>query len=568
MNLTKTFIARIQGMIEWLGNHPAVFFFLWSLWLSCEYFCFGSASYVSIWDNGDSNLPARIAMHPDISDGLFALWNALAASGADRLSLGFISDIDVLLFSFLPGWLAYGLIMWLQRFVAGYFTYRLMRDSLNIDLLPAFIAAVIYSFFSQDAINHQWAGFTLYDRLALPGIPFLLWIFSRLDPSRMKTHYIYGGLLGVLLSLTSHYSYIIFILPVLLFWFIFITPRSRISFWSMLGLFVFSCVLTELPDLWSGLINGPLSHRGQWSNELFLTVQWTDLFLESIGLVKALIRDNLLSMSLLFVGFYFASHKDSRLVALAGAILFIFGFTIIHQTLGGILIPKMGWLSGFRFSRLTLDIPFLCAVAGGLGLSSINEEYRLSFMKGNTRNQDYSLKVCLFIVCITIVFAQALSTKERIYREMAAGANFSSLYQRKALKMLSKNMQHSKPFRVATVSDYRDFENSLDPSCAWAYGLETADGHVLLHTQRYHDFWKQVLLPMSRSKPEQYELFGRGGLRIALFSSLKDFTCRENLRFSDFYDLEMLSLANVRYIVSPIALVDINLKLLNQGTEG
>jgi len=567
MNLTETFMNRIQAMIRWIGNHAVVAFILWAFWLSYEYFCFGPASYVSMPDNGDSNLPARIAMNPSISNGLFTLWNSLAASGTDRLSMAFVSDIDVLLFSFLPGWLAYGLIMSLQRFIAGYFTYRLMRDTLNVDILPAFVSAIIYSFFAQGALNHQWAGFTLYDRLALPGLPFLLWIFSRLNPNQKIIHYFYGVFLGALLALTSHYSYALFIFPVLPFWFIFITPRSRISFWGMLGLFAFGWALTEIPDLWSGAINGPLSYRCQSRVETVLNEHCSDLILESIALVIAFIRDNILSMFLLVGGFYLAPHKDRRLVALAGAILFCFGFIIFYQMWGSIFIQKLGWISGFNFSRMYLNIPFLCAVAGGLGLSLINEEYRLSFLKGNLPTQDYSIKACLSILCLTIVFAQTLSIKENIYREMAAGANFSSLYQREELKMLSDNRQFMEPFRVATVSDVRDYENSLDPSCAWAYGLETADGRVLLHTQRYHDFWKQVLLPMSRSKPEIYELIDKEALRIALFFSRKNFACKDNLRFSEYYDLKMLSLANVRYIVSPIALVDINLKLLNQGTE-
>lgn len=42
-------------------------------------------------------------------------------------------------------WLAYGLFMWVQRFLASYFAYRLCRDSLRLNHLACVFAGMAFS---------------------------------------------------------------------------------------------------------------------------------------------------------------------------------------------------------------------------------------------------------------------------------------------------------------------------------------------------------------------------------------------------------------------------------------
>ena len=93
--------------------------------------------------------------------------------------------MDVLLFAITPDWLAYGLFMWIQRFVAGYFSYRLLKDSLELGTLPSLYGGFAYSLFAQATFDFTYsAGFNLYDGLALPGLPFLLWALDRMELAR------------------------------------------------------------------------------------------------------------------------------------------------------------------------------------------------------------------------------------------------------------------------------------------------------------------------------------------------------------------------------------------------
>jgi len=63
----------------------------------------------------------------DAQTGLGA-WSPMGISGTDRLASGLSRDFDTFLFVLFPGWLAYGLLMWAQRFIAGFFLFRLLRD--------------------------------------------------------------------------------------------------------------------------------------------------------------------------------------------------------------------------------------------------------------------------------------------------------------------------------------------------------------------------------------------------------------------------------------------------------
>jgi len=59
---------------------------------------------------------------PVINRG-WGYWDVQKVAGIDSLSIQvWPFQPDVIVFSHLPGWLAYGLITFLQRFMAGYFT--------------------------------------------------------------------------------------------------------------------------------------------------------------------------------------------------------------------------------------------------------------------------------------------------------------------------------------------------------------------------------------------------------------------------------------------------------------
>ena len=60
---------HLSRALKWLISHVAVGFLLWSLWLSLEFIAIGPSSFVRIWDEADSYLPACIAQANKLLDG-------------------------------------------------------------------------------------------------------------------------------------------------------------------------------------------------------------------------------------------------------------------------------------------------------------------------------------------------------------------------------------------------------------------------------------------------------------------------------------------------------------------
>src|SRR6266404_3394663 len=110
----------------------------------------------------------------------------------------------------MPGWLAYGLLMICQRFVAGYFLYRLLRDELALPPWAAVYGGLTYALYSQDGVNQCWQGFDLCDGLALPGIPATIWALARIDEILGHTRWIVAATLGAVIGLTSIFPYALF----------------------------------------------------------------------------------------------------------------------------------------------------------------------------------------------------------------------------------------------------------------------------------------------------------------------------------------------------------------------
>ena len=552
---------------RWLSGRLVVVFILWSLWLAFPFLGFGNFSYVRIHDNGDSNLPARLALAPAVSDGLMGFWNPQGVAGTDRMAAGIIPDLINPLFLIFPGWLAYGLLMWLQRFIAGYFTFRLLRDSLGLEAGPAIFAGLVYSLFAQEAINVQ-PGFTIYDALALPGLPFVLWALARLEEKTNLRAFLGACGLALVYSLTSHYAYTLFLVPVIYFWFLFVVPRLSLKFWALIFLFTAVWVIGEVPAVWASLTHAPLSHRADWeylSSSSLLS--WREAMLTRAFFITGIIADNALALGAALLGLIIACGRERSLLVVVFAtslcLLFIFGYVPFRWT-----ASNLGFLSGFQFDRIYLFIPFLASVAGGIGLQAVSRDWRLLLTGHASPLFDLSLQRLLVVIAICLIVFQSCLLNKRMLGELLRGSSYATLYEQPDLRQLAANSRARPPFRVATVDngatdDIGSYKQH--PSYVWAYGLESVDGYVALYSQRYQDFWEQVVAPLFAAHQRRYNYFRNWGSRVYLFSPANGFPHQTEVRFGDYYNLNLLSLANARYIISPVALQDENLTLLPSG---
>lgn len=153
-------------------------------------------------------------------------------------------------------------------------------------------------------------------------------------------------------------------------------------------------------------------------------------------------------------------------------------------------------------------------------------------------------------------------------KEIKNGNNFAAFYQNPDLQQLAATKKDSLPFRVATIAD-RKGSLQLHPAYVSSYGLEAADGYLVLYPQNYQDYWGQVIAPLTKVDEKIHDYFHDWGNRVYLFDSPVQDKSGENstIYLKDFYDLELLSLANVKYLISKVPIQDESLKVFSKRNQ-
>ena len=187
--------AQISRICQTFTRNKWLIFLLWSLWLTLEYYGLGPFSYVFRHDCGDSIFPNIIGITREFLQYGLSCWTNIAACGFDRLAAtGPFFSINGLLFLAFPPWLAYGLVIYLQRFIAGYFTYRLCRDHLKFGELTSIAAGMAYAvsfFYFQSQFFYFQSQLT-----GEAGLPFILWALEGFTKVKLVRSYIFAFLLG------------------------------------------------------------------------------------------------------------------------------------------------------------------------------------------------------------------------------------------------------------------------------------------------------------------------------------------------------------------------------------
>jgi hypothetical protein len=211
----------------------------------------------------------------------------------------------------------------------------------------------------------------------------------------------------------------------------------------------------------------------------------------------------------------------------------------------------MGFLAGFEFGRTYLLVPFFACVSCVAALETLRTRPHPSRQDAIDPRRRWHpapwAVLCTIIVAVTLW--QSASVKQRTIQEMSGGSSFL-LFQDPDLMRLAHTRSSSEPFRIATLGWH--------PSYAWAYGLETADGYLQMYSKRYQEFWEQVIAVRLNGDDWLFDYFHNWGNRIYLFSPA---TADGVMKIGSQYDLELLSLANVRYVASTIRLQDPDLEL-------
>jgi hypothetical protein len=556
----------------------AVLFLVWAIWLAFPYFGFGSGSYVRIYDNADSTLAARAALRTTDPSHLGTAWNPQPLAGVDQTPVTSYADLDGWLFAVLPGWLAYGLVMLAQRFLAGYFTYRLLRDRLKVGWPASLCAGLVYALFSQSTVNEAWAGFTLYDGLYLALLPAIFWALDDAAGWTFRRRLLIGAGLGLLLGFTSTYALAVFVLPVVAVWLLVRRRAPWLQTLSVLAVFFGGWIVAEAPALWSSLLNADQSQRAARTvHDLSVRTAVS----QKVHFVSSCVADNQVMVEAAVLALLAVRFRSRAIIAALAAAAAIFAVVLVSGLSETGLRAYLGPLAGFELDRIYTIAPFVLILAGALGLDVFAALLRdgASELRA-TRRSLWAVAVTLAVL-VALAPSAGLRVWTLIRDEMSAGATYAGVYERPQLRHLAAATRADPPFRVATVyapqafsppagSTWPELFGQL-PAFAWPYGLETADGYVVLFSARYQRFWSSVTAPALEADPAMRQKFWLWGNRVYLFvpsdaSTLEERPGQSIAAVTDvrsFCDLDLLSLDNVRYLISPVRLSGPGLTLVS-----
>ena len=532
-------IARRTNLFNILLRKPYIIFLLISAWVCLEYICLGMYSFIQSGDPISFHVPRMIVLWNNFRTYGLSYWFPYSVCGYDGLANNQVYwNVFNLLYAILPPWAVYQLSLFIERFIAGYFTYRLCKDFLSLDKKSSICAGIVFLFFIRIQVHLG---------LGTSGFPLLLWSIEKLYRSAFRRKYLWMAVLGVIYSVTSSFMWVVpFVLPLAFIWFVFLRKMYSVKFLLGFGVFSFFIIVLQVPVLWAILLNGKLSHRADWDflNPHFggggilayiislVNYNSGKLLLYSIPLFGVLIKNKI------------KGFKPSLLVLLLLILL-----PAAWYPLAGLAKDYIGMFKGVNFIYFHVYIPFFLSITIAYVMQSlIHNNYSIVFDFNDNKKRMNLASIVLFFVLV-VLFVQSVGLKIENSKDWLKKGNYVANFKSPDMIKLA-GVSSDSPFRVATT--YKNYKRYVDINYATAYGLETSDGYLTMHSKRYHNFWAKVIQPLTQKNSGLYHYFHDWGNRAGLF--IPRDTGKE-IVFGEYYNLDLLSLANTKYIISLYPLV-------------
>jgi len=534
-----------------IQSNKAVFFILLLLavFMHFEKVAFWDWSYVKLSDEGNNVLPYHLTDAASFADKITSFWQPKYAAGVDLLATGTRTGLESILFSLLPTWLAYGFYKILIFLIGGFFVFKLLRDRLKTEYIPALLAGVAFIFFKPDE---------LWDKMSVLALPAVVYAISW--RAALKS----GGLLfafatGIIYQLGAQITLSLTLLSTVFLWLFFIEriglKRSAALFLS----FAAGVLAVEPHAIWAFMANGGLSHRSHFE---VAAPQYARFFKEWAvavinGAALLLVIAGLIARGR--IGQNVTIFLIAAMIALYQPVFEVLRFVLqdISPLIGGYSIPK------------GLDASIWFALSAGLSLDLILR-HDVSF-RVFRRARKFSVAATVSLGIVLVIAGGILIDKMGRLWDMLYDENFAAMYRHPDLLELAAEKKDAPPFRVATPFVLSD-TGYIVPTFVWAYGFETVDGYVSMYPKRYKEYWLRVLA--AQKGTERYKQFQGANSMIYLFGNPTDRgpACPDGgmscpVDFEKDYDLELLSLANVRYVISARKLISPHFKLLPSTTR-
>lgn len=527
-SLAERQLDRVRRVLEVVEGHR-----VWPLilaaeiWVCLPFFILGPYSAMLVHDEWDSLLSLTSSLR-NLPSG--ALWYPLGASGVDRLALGYAAPGEIRIFAALPDWLAYLLLRLASQTASAGGAYWFGRRWLGLGWPGALFAALVHG-----ALFHQY-------QLAAMVVPLVAGLSLALaDNPRDWRRWAVGATSAVFYAAFCYLPLAV-IFPPLYGAVLVVVARHRVRLADLIALagFFLLVYLLRVQDLLAIIANAPDSHRHALAMRaplLSISDQAVALLREQIpGPLSAALAAAWLSVAL--------GRRFGRSWGwVAGGWL---GLLLIHLSLVA-LLPLLAQVypsaKSVNPTRMWMVAAPYVAFVGGFAIDAL-----ASRLKEGSVGRSHWEAAVLLLLAIMLLFSDLAAKAALALDWVKDGSQARNLTSPAMIALAGRIRMEAEPVRVLSYG--------LRPAFAQTYGLEAADGYMVMLPRRYHAYWNKAVETAKARDPEYAVQTQDWGHILAVGNTFGVDLRVANQRFAELYSLNMFSLANVGYIVSRQRLTD------------
>lgn len=494
----------------------------------------GKYSYIPGKDWLGWDTPLKVAFAANIEkSGTLAYWFPNILCGADGTSSNQVFDLTFLPYLIAPHWAASFFIATTISFVAMVAMNALLKD-LGVDTIPAILGAMVFSLFST---------VIPFIGLGMAGMPLIALVVRRtIERPFSLSSLALWIVVGSLVSFSSGFMWSFpFLLPLIALWVLALDPKRVGRIAVAFFVIALSGVMVRLPLLLSLIETSPQSHRAGFDYAgLYDGPVW--------AYVHALYWETLDFRYFMWVPLaafiFFPRHRLLMTTVCIGLAVIVLSpaWDALRASSRG-----LGLLAGVNF-RFQSSLSFFVAISVAVLLDAIARRKMVwTFDAGGDGLRTWPLApICAFLVAL-IVVVRVAGLKGADIEGWLYGGSANAYLGQPAIAQLPQ--PDKDPYRVVTVQPKGAPEMANFPA---AYGLESADGQLNMYSMRYKKFWRVVIEPALAKDAEQQIWFDNWGHHAIL--QVPAGTPDEAVDFNQYFRKNLLSLANVRLVLSPMEL--------------
>lgn len=508
-----------SNIISMITNFSSKKIYIISIfWLILHLIIFGPYSYFN-WVTAFNYPPELVPLQEKLLNQGY--WNELHAGGADRLGLGFQSKLGLILFYLLPDKFVFFILDILMVIIPVVYTKKLLIEYFNVEEKSAMFAGIFYG--SLFVVSHH----LMFSNAILP---LIIYYLEKISISKKKNITIlsYVILLSLFWASVSHIPYaIIMIFPALFFWFVFIDNLEFLKNKKklfVLFLFCFFIICFRLQDLITISNSFPESIRIFYQNnigagKIFLN-EWSKFINNSID-------------------------ESSFYLNTSFLIIIIISITSIIKYKLNFYQQKMIQIFIIFFS-IPLILPFIKFLPEIFSSISINRafdsySFYISLFLGICLVNIINKNKSIFYISVILLFISTLETKLVATKSWIKEGSYTYKFESNYLKKLSKTKNEKNIFRVEGIGV---------PLTLFlpAYGFEIFSGESSIKKRSNSEYWRLINYPGEKIE------FDKPSRRLRMYVGTKSAYDIEN-----FFNFNLLSLANVKYFISKDEIFNENL---------